>query len=71
MTANDIDLEQVCNILLGHKTGNYTVTHVPDANTLGSPACRSYLESCDPADFIALYELELGISYYLTVYESK
>ena len=71
MTANDIDLEQVCNLLLDQKTGNYTVTHVPDVNTLGSPACRSYLESCDPADFIALYELELGISYYLTVYESK
>ena len=70
MTANDIDLEQVCNILLGPKTGDYNVTHVPDVNTLGSPACKNYLQACDPEDFIALYELEIGISYYLTVYDS-
>lgn len=71
MTADDVNLERVCDIMLDQFRSDYNVTHVPGVNTLGSTVCKNYLQSCDPKDFIALHELELGIDYYLTVYEPK
>jgi len=47
----------------------YAVTEVPGVNTLGSPMTKNYLYGITSSDWIALYELEIGIDYYLTVFE--
>ncbi len=71
MTRDDIDLEHVCNILLGDRQKNYSVTHVPDAQDLGSPIMRNMLRlQLKSTDYIVLSEFEIG-AYYLTVYESN
>lgn len=70
--SNDvIRLRQLCELLLGERTKEYTAADVTDTNTLGSPVARNYLMSVSAEDWIALYELEVGVDYYLTVYEKQ
>lgn len=69
LIREEVDLERVCNLLLGRMQENYSVTHVSGANTLGSTVCREHLLSITSSDFIALHEL--GETYHLTIYESR
>ncbi|MBR1855197.1 MAG: hypothetical protein IJ794_19000 [Lachnospiraceae bacterium] len=70
-TSKQIRLNELCEILLGDRTKEYVRVDVADTNTLGSPVSRNYLMSVSAKDWIALYELEVGVDYYLTVYEKR
>jgi len=67
--SGKILLRDVCGKLLGSSASSYAVTEVPGVNTLGSPMTKNYLYGITSSDWIALYELEIGIDYYLTVFE--
>ncbi len=71
VTTNQIRLSELCELLLGDRTKEYVKADVADTNTLGSPVSKNYLMSVNVEDWIALYELEVGVNYYLTVYEKR
>ena len=70
-TAEQIRLSELCELLLGDRAKEYVKTDVADVNTLGSPVSKNYLMSVSAKDWIALYELEVGVDYYLTVYAER
>ena len=68
---DDIRLQGVCEILLWDRLDEFQKYEIPDVNTLSSPADKQALMSVTVSDWIALYELEVGVDYYLTIYEKQ